>query len=407
MGIGQALTEGTQFDEDGRQRNPHLLDYKLVTSADAPRIDIAWVETPTAERGPEGLEGHRRAAVRGDTGRDRERDRQGDRVAGTRAADDRRSGSGLRAGEATGEHVRRRRRPSRRPLPRWAAAPASSPAARISSSARVRARRPLPDSLVAIHAVESLRGITGSRRRSPPRRARRPTRRSWRTRSSASASRRSPTRRRSSARTRPAPGDDRRQRDERLAGHGDRRTARLLRRDGHAASPPRGSREVAVADLFSGPGQTTADAGELLVAVDIPAACRRAPAAATSGSSIAGRWRSPSSAPRRSSSLDERRGHGRRGSRSPRSRRRSAASPRRRPRSSAPTAAAAAAEAAAEAAAAGSAPISDVRASADVPSRDGRGHHPPRRSRRGRTRERRERPRPCEPGALRRLREAA
>lgn len=31
-----------------------------------------------------------------------------------------------------------------------------------------------------------------------------------------------------------------------------------------------GSREVAVADLFSGPGQTTAEAGELLVAVDIP-----------------------------------------------------------------------------------------------------------------------------------------
>ena len=31
-----------------------------------------------------------------------------------------------------------------------------------------------------------------------------------------------------------------------------------------------GSREIAVADLFSGPGQTTAEAGELLVAVDIP-----------------------------------------------------------------------------------------------------------------------------------------
>ena len=31
-----------------------------------------------------------------------------------------------------------------------------------------------------------------------------------------------------------------------------------------------GSREVAVADLFSGPGQTTAEAGELLIAVDIP-----------------------------------------------------------------------------------------------------------------------------------------
>jgi len=31
-----------------------------------------------------------------------------------------------------------------------------------------------------------------------------------------------------------------------------------------------GSREIAVADLFSGPGQTTADPGELLIAVDIP-----------------------------------------------------------------------------------------------------------------------------------------
>jgi CO/xanthine dehydrogenase Mo-binding subunit len=57
MGIGQALTEGTQFDEDGRQRNPHLLDYKLVTSADAPRIDIAWVETPTENAGPKGSKG--------------------------------------------------------------------------------------------------------------------------------------------------------------------------------------------------------------------------------------------------------------------------------------------------------------------------------------------------------------
>ena len=57
MGIGQALTEGTQFDEEGRQRNPHLLDYKLVTSADAPQIDIAWVETPTPNAGPKGSKG--------------------------------------------------------------------------------------------------------------------------------------------------------------------------------------------------------------------------------------------------------------------------------------------------------------------------------------------------------------
>jgi CO/xanthine dehydrogenase Mo-binding subunit len=57
MGIGQALTEGTQFDEGGRQLNPHLLDYKLVTSSDAPEIDIAWVETPTEGAGPKGSKG--------------------------------------------------------------------------------------------------------------------------------------------------------------------------------------------------------------------------------------------------------------------------------------------------------------------------------------------------------------
>ena len=57
MGIGQALTEGTQFDENGRQRNPHLLDYKLTTVADAPEILIHWVEVPTANAGPKGSKG--------------------------------------------------------------------------------------------------------------------------------------------------------------------------------------------------------------------------------------------------------------------------------------------------------------------------------------------------------------
>jgi CO/xanthine dehydrogenase Mo-binding subunit len=57
MGIGQALSEGTQLDEAGRQRNPHLLDYKLLTTADAPRIDIAWVETPALDGGPNGSKG--------------------------------------------------------------------------------------------------------------------------------------------------------------------------------------------------------------------------------------------------------------------------------------------------------------------------------------------------------------
>ena len=57
MGVGQALTEGTVLDSDGRQRNPHLLDYKLITCADAPRIDIAWVGKPTPGAGPRGSKG--------------------------------------------------------------------------------------------------------------------------------------------------------------------------------------------------------------------------------------------------------------------------------------------------------------------------------------------------------------
>ena len=57
MGIGQALSEGTQLDADGRQRNAHLLDYKLVTASDAPQIDIAWIETDTPNAGPKGSKG--------------------------------------------------------------------------------------------------------------------------------------------------------------------------------------------------------------------------------------------------------------------------------------------------------------------------------------------------------------
>jgi len=50
-----ALTEGTQY-EDGRQLNPHLLDYKLQTAVDAPAIAIEFVETQAAG-GPRGAKG--------------------------------------------------------------------------------------------------------------------------------------------------------------------------------------------------------------------------------------------------------------------------------------------------------------------------------------------------------------
>ncbi|MEZ5274389.1 MAG: xanthine dehydrogenase family protein molybdopterin-binding subunit [Ilumatobacteraceae bacterium] len=56
MGIGQALTEGTRYDDTGNQRNAALLEYKLQTCADAPPVDIHFVEiaTPTPARGRQG-----------------------------------------------------------------------------------------------------------------------------------------------------------------------------------------------------------------------------------------------------------------------------------------------------------------------------------------------------------------
>ncbi len=57
MGIGQALTEGVLLSEDGRQRNPYLLDYKLPTMADVPMMDVDFVDAPSPNAGPKGLKG--------------------------------------------------------------------------------------------------------------------------------------------------------------------------------------------------------------------------------------------------------------------------------------------------------------------------------------------------------------
>lgn len=54
--LGMALTEGTLYG-DGRQLNPHLLDYKLQTAADAPAIRIAFVDSPAPDGGPHGSKG--------------------------------------------------------------------------------------------------------------------------------------------------------------------------------------------------------------------------------------------------------------------------------------------------------------------------------------------------------------
>ncbi len=53
--VGMALTEGTQY-RDGRQLNPHLLDYKLQTAADAPIINVEFLEVDGAS-GPRGGKG--------------------------------------------------------------------------------------------------------------------------------------------------------------------------------------------------------------------------------------------------------------------------------------------------------------------------------------------------------------
>ncbi|HNJ98455.1 MAG TPA: molybdopterin-dependent oxidoreductase, partial [Ilumatobacteraceae bacterium] len=57
MGIGQALTEGTRYDENGRQRSPALLEYKLQTAADAPPVDIRFIQINTPNAGPRGAKG--------------------------------------------------------------------------------------------------------------------------------------------------------------------------------------------------------------------------------------------------------------------------------------------------------------------------------------------------------------
>ncbi|HZC33592.1 MAG TPA: molybdopterin cofactor-binding domain-containing protein, partial [Candidatus Bathyarchaeia archaeon] len=57
MALGNATLEGTVYGSDGRQRNASLLDYKLLTAADAPEIEAIFVEHPASNGGPRGSKG--------------------------------------------------------------------------------------------------------------------------------------------------------------------------------------------------------------------------------------------------------------------------------------------------------------------------------------------------------------
>jgi carbon-monoxide dehydrogenase large subunit len=54
--LGIALTEGLQYDEQGRLMNPSLLDYRKLTAADLPNIDTVLVAVPSPA-GPMGARG--------------------------------------------------------------------------------------------------------------------------------------------------------------------------------------------------------------------------------------------------------------------------------------------------------------------------------------------------------------
>jgi CO/xanthine dehydrogenase Mo-binding subunit len=49
QGLGWALTEGFDFDAQGRLRNASLLDYRMPTALDLPPIDCVIIETPVPD----------------------------------------------------------------------------------------------------------------------------------------------------------------------------------------------------------------------------------------------------------------------------------------------------------------------------------------------------------------------
>ena len=160
MGIGMALSEGSQLSDDGRQLNPYLLDYKLQTASDVPSIQVDWVGAPDPNAGPNGVEGGGRAAVRAHAGSGRKRDRQGRRPPVHAAADDAAARVGGDAAMSATYRGRGHPRGGARRHSRAGARPVAGGTDLVVGARQGKA--PLPDALVAIHGSPS---CTGSRRR--------------------------------------------------------------------------------------------------------------------------------------------------------------------------------------------------------------------------------------------------
>jgi carbon-monoxide dehydrogenase large subunit len=56
MALGAALMEKLHFDSDGRIQNHNLVDYRIITTTDTPRMEVIFIETEDAS-GPYGARG--------------------------------------------------------------------------------------------------------------------------------------------------------------------------------------------------------------------------------------------------------------------------------------------------------------------------------------------------------------
>ena len=98
MGIGQALTEGTVYDDESRQRNAALLEYKLQTCADAPVDPHSFRADRHTRCRSARCQGVGRGAQRGHRGGNLQCARQTARRTRSSPADDRRTGVGVDVG---------------------------------------------------------------------------------------------------------------------------------------------------------------------------------------------------------------------------------------------------------------------------------------------------------------------